>query len=307
MAKKPVKYFVVDAFTDVPFKGNPAAVCFLEEEEERSDHWLQAVAAEFNISQTCFLTRIVDSDTSLDSLNATSNPRFRLRWFTPITEVKLCGHATLAAAHTLFSSGLLHTNIIEFVTLSGLLTAKLIPAINISSASNLQNGETDDGFYIELDFPADPVTDFNLDQTSLVSGALIGASIIDIRRTQVTDDLLVVVKSGENVTEVKPQLDAIVKCPGRGIIVSGIAPPGSGFDFYSRFFCPKFGINEDPACGTAHCSLACYWSKKLGKYDLKAYQASPRGAIFNISLDEQNQRVLLRGKAVTVMEGCVLA
>ncbi|KOM35006.1 hypothetical protein LR48_Vigan02g115600 [Vigna angularis] len=205
MAKKPVKYFVVDAFTDVPFKGNPAAVCFLEEEEERSDHWLQAVAAEFNISQTCFLTRIVDSP------NGTSNPRFRLRWFTPITEVKLCGHATLAAAHTLFSS------------------------------------------------------------------------------------------------EVKPQLDAIVKCSGRGIIVSGIAPPGSGFDFYSRFFCPKFGINEDPACGTAHCSLACYWSKKLGKYDLNAYQASPRGAIFNISLDEQNQRVLLRGKAVTVMEGCVLA
>ncbi|BAT95613.1 hypothetical protein VIGAN_08237000 [Vigna angularis var. angularis] len=106
MAKKPVKYFVVDAFTDVPFKGNPAAVCFLEEEEERSDHWLQAVAAEFNISQTCFLTRIVDSP------NGTSNPRFRLRWFTPITEVKLCGHATLAAAHTLFSSGLVHTNII---------------------------------------------------------------------------------------------------------------------------------------------------------------------------------------------------
>ncbi|KAK7355802.1 hypothetical protein VNO80_15064 [Phaseolus coccineus] len=306
MAKKPVKYFLVDAFTELPFKGNPAAVCFLEEEEERNHHWLQAVAAEFNISQTCFLTRIAESDHPLDSLNGSSNPRFRLRWFTPITEVKLCGHATLAAAHILFSSGSVDTNIIEFVTLSGLLTAKRIPAINISSASNLQNGETEDGFYIELDFPADPVTDFNFDETSLISGALSGASIIDIRRTQVADDLFVVVTSGENVTEVKPQLDAIVKCPGRGIIVSGIAPPGSGFDFYSRFFSPKFGINEDPACATAHCSLASYWSKKLGKYDLNAYQASLRGGIFNISLDEKNQRVFFRGKAVTVMEGCIL-
>ncbi|RDX84977.1 hypothetical protein CR513_33899, partial [Mucuna pruriens] len=292
MAKKPVKYFVVDAFTDLPFKGNPTAVCFLEEEEERNHRWLQAVAAEFNISQTCFLTRIAD--------NGTSNPRFRLRWFTPITEVKLCGHATLAAAHTLFSTGLVDSDIIELVTLSGLLTAKRIPAINISSASNMQNGEPEGGFYIELDFPADPITESNFDETSHVSGALYGASIIDIRRTQV------VVTSGENVTEVQPHLDAIVKCPGRGIIVSGIAPPGSGFDFYSRFFCPKFGINEDPACGTAHCALASYWSKKLGKCDFNAYQASSRGGVFNIHLDEQNQRVLLSGKAVTVMEGCVL-
>jgi len=110
-------------------------------------------------------------------------------------QVKLCGHATLAAAHILFSSGSVDTNIIEFATLSGLLTAKRIPAINISSASNLQNDETEDGFYIELDFPADPVTDFNFDETSLVSGALSGASIIDIRRTQVADDLLVILKS----------------------------------------------------------------------------------------------------------------
>ncbi|XP_029129366.1 uncharacterized protein LOC109808647 [Cajanus cajan] len=220
--------------------------------------------------------------------------------------VKLCGHATLAAAHTLFSSGLVDTNIIEFVTLSGLLTAKRIPADKISRASNLQNGETEEGFYIELDFPADPITEFKVDETSQVSGALYGASIIEIRRSQVADDLLVVVTSGENVTEVQPQLDAIVKCPGRGIIVSGIAPPGSGFDFFSRFFCPKFGINEDPACGTAHCALASYWSKKLGKCDFNAYQASPRGGVFNIHLDEQNQRVLLRGKAVTVMEGCIL-
>ncbi|CAJ1969247.1 unnamed protein product [Sphenostylis stenocarpa] len=339
MAKTPVKYCgtlvksnvsvykQVDAFTELPFKGHPPAVCFLEQDEERNHHWLQAVAAEFNIAQTCLITLLTRSMTPLIPVFASDGLLLLLRtWMKEMLlleylrnkrdglvvgqrKVKLCGHATLAAAHTLFSSGLVDTNIIEFVTLSGLLTAKRIPAVNISSTSNLQNGETEDGFYIELDFPADPVTDFNIDETSQVSGALSGASVIDIRRTQVADDILVVVASGVNVTEVKPQLDAIAKCPGRGIIVPAIAPPGSGFYFYSRFFCPKFGINEtaglskDPACGTAHCSLASYWSKKLGKYDLNAYQASSRGEIFNIHLDEQNQRVLLRGKAVTVMEG----
>ncbi|KAK2455573.1 putative isomerase [Trifolium repens] len=295
MAKKPVKYYVVDAFTDSPFKGNPAAVCLLEEEEEEKDNqWLQSLAAEFNISETCYLTPI----------HGTSVPRFGLRWFTPTAEVNLCGHATLAAAHTLFSSGLVDKNVIEFVTLSGVLTAKKIPTINGTSAQN--NGEAKDGFYIELDFPADPIAEFNSSDTSLISEALNGASITDIKRTAIADNLLVVVASGKNVTEVQPQLDAIVKCPGMGIIVTGIAPPESGFDIYSRYFCPKFGINEDPVCGSAHCGLAPYWSKKLGKSDLKAYQASARGGILNLHVDEKKQRVFLRGKAITVMEGCVL-
>ena len=113
MAKKLVKYSVVDAFTESPFKGNPAAVCLLE--EEKNDQWLQSVAAEFNISETCYLTRIAESQDPLDSLNESSNPRFRLRWFTPVFEVKLCGHATLAAAHALFLSGLVESSIIELV------------------------------------------------------------------------------------------------------------------------------------------------------------------------------------------------
>ncbi|XP_027366672.1 uncharacterized protein LOC113872961 [Abrus precatorius] len=300
MAKKSVKYCVVDAFTESAFKGNPAAVCFLE--EERNDEWLQAVATEFNISQTCFLTHIADSHHNLNSLHSTSHPRFHLRWFTPLLEVKLCGHATLAAAHTLFSSGLVDTDVIEFVTLSGVLTAKKIRPINNTSASNLQK----DGFYVELDFPADPITEFDFDDTSQISGALNGASITDMKRTQNGNDILVVVTSGIAVAELQPQLDALVKCPGRGIIVSAIAPPDSGFDFYSRFFCPKFGVNEDPVCGSAHCALASYWSKKLGKCDLHAYQASARGGALDIHIDVQNQRVLLRGKAVTVMEGCIL-
>ncbi|XP_047158341.1 uncharacterized isomerase BH0283-like isoform X1 [Vigna umbellata] len=309
MAKKPVKYTLVDAFTESLFKGNPAAVCLLE--EDRDKEWFQAVAAEFNLSVTAYVTRITESHHNLNSLHGTSdNPRFHLRWFTPVTEIELCGHATLASAHTLFSSGLVDTDVIEFVTLSGVLTAKKIQAINITSDSDLLKGEAKDGFYIEVNFPVDPVIEFNFEETSQISGALNGASIIDIKKTKDGDDLFViipvVVESGSAVEELQPQLDAIVKCPGRGIIVSAIAPPGSGFDFCSRFFCPKYGVNEDPVCGGAHCALAPYWSKKLGKCDFNAYQASARGGVLNIHLDEKNQRVLLRGKAVTVMEGCVL-
>ncbi|KAL2985744.1 hypothetical protein AAZX31_12G168600 [Glycine max] len=153
-------------------------------------------------------------------------------------KVKLCGHATLAAAHTLFSSGLVDTNVIEFVTISG------------------------DEFYIELDFPVDPVTEFRFDESaSQLSGALNGASIIDLKRTQIRDDLLQLLLQARDLTSI----------------------------FDSSFFCPKFGINEDPVCGSAHCALASYWSKKLGKCDFNAYQASPRGGVLNIHLDEQIQ------------------
>ncbi|XVF81524.1 hypothetical protein PTKIN_Ptkin15bG0162100 [Pterospermum kingtungense] len=291
MAKTPVKYYVVDAFTDSAFKGNPAAVCLLE--EERDEKWLQALAAEFNISQTCYLIRIVDS--------ASPNPRFRLRWFTPVAEVKLCGHATLAAAHILFTTGLVNSDIIEFDTLSGILTAKKVPDVNPTHVSKIQNC-----FLIELNFPTVPITEFNSAEVSAISNALNGATMIDIKRTATADDLLVVLTSGKSVIEMKPQFDEILKCPGQGLIVSGVAPPDSEFDFISRFFCPKYGINEDPVCGSAHCALAPYWSEKLGKCDFIAYQASARAGILNLHFDEKNQRVLLRGKAVTVMEGTVL-
>jgi len=298
MAKLPVKYYVVDAFTDSAFKGNPAAVCLLE--EERDEKWLQAVAAEFNIAETCYLTRLSGSD-SLDS----SNSRFHLRWFTPVAEVELCGHATLAAAHALFSSGSVNSNIIEFVTLSGILTAKKFQETTASNSSDIQNGESQECFLIELDFPTIPTIDFNSEEVSSISNALNGASVIDIKKTT-TDALFVVLPSGESVVEIQPEFDAIRKFPGMGIIATGAAPSGSGFDFYSRAFWPKFGINEDPVCGSAHCALAPYWSKKLGKCDLLAYQASPRSGVLYIHLDEQNQRVLMRGKAVTIMEGSLL-
>lgn len=288
-----MKYHVVDAFTESAFKGNPAAVCLLE--EERDDEWLQALAAEFNISMTCYLIPIQQG---------TEIPRFHLRWFSPIVEDNLCGHATLAAAHVAFSSGLVDNDVIEFMTQSGMLTAKKISSIN--GMKNFQNHEAKDAFYVELDFPADPISELKFDDISLISGVLSEASIVDVKRTEIQDDLIVVVESAKNVTEVQPHFDAIFKLPVRGVSVSGVAPPESGFDFYSRFFCPKIGINEDPVCGTAHLGMASYWSKKLGKCDLKAYQTSTRGGVLNIHIDEQKQRVFLRGKAITVMEGFVL-
>ncbi|KAH0978438.1 hypothetical protein GBA52_028157 [Prunus armeniaca] len=299
MAKKPVKYSVVDAFTESAFKGNPAAVCLLE--EDRDDQWLQAVASEFNLSVTCYLTRVTDS-------TSTSAPRFGLRWFTPSNEVELCGHATLAAAYTLFKSGLINSNFIEFATLSGILTAKRVPHVKKANGSNnIQNGEAQNSYFIELNFPAAPSYEFNSSEVSLISEALDGASMVDIRKTHFTDDLLVVLPSAKAVVDLQPKFDAIQRCPGsRGVIVTGIAPPESEYDFYSRFFCPKYGIDEDPVCGSAHCALASYWCKKLGKSDVFAYAASPRGGAVSVHLDEQNQRVLLRGKAVTVMEGTVL-
>ncbi|KAK7833695.1 putative isomerase [Quercus suber] len=259
MAKKPVKYYVVDAFTESAFKGNPAAVCLLEEEDQRDEKWFQVVAAEFNISTTCYLTQLTHS--------GSPTPQFRIRWFSPVVELQLCGHATLVAAHTIFASSFMNSSIVEFVTVSGIVTARRV---------------------------------------STISNALNGASVIDIKRTTTKDDIVLILPSGQAVEELPPQFDAIRKCPGRGIIISGVAPLGSRFDYYYRYFGSKIGINEDPVNGSANYALTPYWSKKLGKCDLVAYAASPRGGVLNIHLDEQNQIVLLRGKAITVMEGSLL-
>ncbi|PQQ16851.1 uncharacterized protein Pyn_08846 [Prunus yedoensis var. nudiflora] len=200
--------------------------------------------------------------------------------------------------------------IIEFTTLAGTLTAKkvLLDAKTAGGTSNnIENGEAQESYFIELNFPAAPSNEFNSGEVSFISNALGGASIIDIRRTTVTDDLLVVLPSAKDVVDLQPKFDAIQKCPGsRGVIVTGIAPPESEYDFYSRFFCPKLLLDEDQVCGSAHCGLAPFWCKKLGKSDVFAYAASPRGGAVGMHLDEQNQRVLLPGKAVTVMEGTVL-
>ncbi|GJX78933.1 phenazine biosynthesis PhzC/PhzF protein [Tanacetum coccineum] len=287
----------IDAFTDTAFKGNPAAVCWLEG-VDKHDKWLQSVAAEFNISETCYLTPVAD--------HKSENPRFGLRWFTPVAEVELCGHATLAASHFLYESGLVNSDTIEFSTLSGILTAKKVPDSKIKDSSN---GDTQDSFYIELNFPVVPVSDYSDLKVSAISEILNGVSVVDVKKNG-SDDLFVRVKvvlpSAKDIVEFKPQINQIKEAPARGIIITALAPEGSGFDFYSRFFCPKYGIDEDPVCGSAHCALAAYWHEKLGKSDFVAYQASPRSGTVYVHLDEKNQRVLLRGKATTVMEGSLL-
>ncbi|XP_022727470.1 uncharacterized protein LOC111283279 isoform X2 [Durio zibethinus] len=151
--------------------------------------------------------------------------------YSTLMHVKLCGHATLASAHSLF---MVNSNIIEFDTLSGILTAKTVPDVNPAYVSKIQNA---------------------------ISKALNGAPPIDIKRTTTADDLFVVLPSRKSVIEIGPLFDDILKCPGRGLIVSGVAPPDSKFDFISRFFCPKYGINEDPVCGSANCALAPYWTQ----------------------------------------------
>ncbi|CAI9288633.1 unnamed protein product [Lactuca saligna] len=297
MVKKLVKYCVVDAFTETAFKGNPAAVCWLEG-IEKDDKWLQSVATEFNLSQTGFLTPIVD--------HRSENPRFKLRWFTPVTEVQLCGHATLAASHFLYESGLVKSNnTIEFSTLSGILTAKKVPERRIKDSSVAENYVAQSSLLIELNFPVVAVSDFNDLEVSAISEILNGVSIFDVKKIA-SNDILVVLPSAKEVVDFEPQLDKIKKAPGRGIVITGLAPNGSGFDCYTRFFCPKYGIDEDPVCGSAHCALAAYWNDKLGKSDFLAYQASPRSGILDIHLDMKSQRVLLRGKAITVMEGSLL-
>ncbi|KAF8048687.1 hypothetical protein N665_2435s0001, partial [Sinapis alba] len=173
--KKGVKYFVVDAFTDSAFRGNPAAVCFLNNDDERDDAWLQSIATEFNISQTSFLT-------PLTAFKA----RFNLRWFTPLAEVVLCGHATLASAHCLFSNGLVDSDNIEFVTRSGVLTAKRVPELN-------DDGEVKGGsFSIELNFPVVPTCDINLSDasSSMITKALNGATILDTKATATNNNIL---------------------------------------------------------------------------------------------------------------------
>ncbi|GJX48001.1 phenazine biosynthesis PhzC/PhzF protein, partial [Tanacetum coccineum] len=171
------------------------------------------------------------------------------------------------------------------------------------------NGDTQDSFYIELNFPVVPVSDYSDLKVSAISEILNGVSVVDVKNNG-SDDLFVRVKvvlpSAKDIVEFKPQINKIKEAPARGIIITALAPEGSGFDFYSRFFCPKYGIDEDPVCGSAHCALAAYWHEKLGKSDFVAYQASPRSGTVYVHLDEKNQRVLLRGKATTVMEGSLL-
>ncbi len=254
---------VVDAFTDHPFAGNPAAVCLLPGPAD--ERWMQNVAREMNLSETAFL--------------APEGDGYRLRWFTPAAEVALCGHATVASAHVLFESGTLApSDTARFHTKSGLLTARRA-----------------DG-WIELDFPAKP------EQPAAMSDALAralgvsGAAYFGVSEF----DCLVEVGSEEEVRALAPDVAALAALPYRGIIVTARATM-PGRHFVSRFFAPKVGVPEDPVTGSAHCVLGPYWKKRLSRDDFVAYQASARGGTVKVGV--RGDRVLLSGQAVTVWRG----
>lgn len=252
----------VDAFADRPFAGNPAAVCLLD--GPRDEGWMQSVAMEMNLSETAFLLPQDDG--------------FRLRWFTPAVEVALCGHATLASAHALWEDGVLaESDEARFHTLSGLLTARK------------------EGEWIYLDFPAKPE-----DETEAPAGLAdaLGATPVYVGRSQF--DLLVEVEDEAAVRALAPDLVLLRQVEARGVIVTARAD-GGGLDFVSRFFAPRVGVDEDPVTGSAHCVLAPYWARKLGRDALTGFQASRRGGIVRVRAADD--RVILGGQAVTVLRG----
>jgi PhzF family phenazine biosynthesis protein len=252
----------VDAFTDTPFRGNPAAVCVLP--APRDERWMQEVAREMNLSETAFLHGAPDG--------------WSLRWFTPTVEVSLCGHATLASAHVLWEDGRLPRDLqARFHTKSGLLTAD-------------RRGD-----WIELDFPAR-----HAEPASPPAGLAeaLGAKPLYVGKNQL--DYLVEVDSEATVRRLAPDFAALAKLPVRGVIVTSLAAPGD-YDFVSRFFAPGSGIPEDPVTGSSHCALGPFWSARLGKSELLAYQASARGGVIRVRL--AGDHVKLGGQAVTVLRG----
>lgn len=257
-----VKIFQVDAFTEKPFSGNPAAVCLLA--EPRDEAWMQDVAREMNLSETAFLNEQEDG--------------FDLRWFTPAVEVDLCGHATLASAHILWEIGRLPAGEeARFHTRSGLLTA------------NGRAGE------IELDFPATPDRPVDLPPGL---GEALGVEPRYTGKSQY--DYLVEVDSEEIVRGLRPDMARLKALPARGIMVTSVAA-SKAYDFVSRFFAPGAGIDEDPVTGSAHCCLGPFWSKRLGRDEMMAYQASARGGAVRVRV--MGDRVHLGGRAVTVLCG----
>ena len=257
-----LRIWQVDAFTDRPFAGNPAALCILP--EPRDERWMQDLAREMNLSETAFLQRRDDG--------------YGLRWFTPTTEVDLCGHATLASAHVLWEERLLPIDQqARFHTRSGLLTARR------------------DGSWIELDFPATPPA-----PAETPPEVLKALGVAPVKAVRNRFDLLVEVESEAIVRALEPDFRTLRTVAVRGVIVTARASTAP-FDFVSRFFGPAAGVDEDPVTGSAFCLLTPYWSERLGKDEFLAYQASARGGTVRSRL--RGDRVLIGGQAVTVLKG----
>lgn len=256
-----MRIFTVDCFTDRPFAGNPAAVCVLNSRWPETE-WLQQLAAELKLPATAFVRR--------------TQPHTELRWFSPQTELALCGSGTLAAAHILWESGD-HADTLVFATCAGVLGARQEPDQRIT-----------------LDFPADsprPVP------VSPILAAALGVTPLGVARGRL--DLLAELDTAQTVRRLAPDLAALATLDARGVIVTAGGEAGS--DFVSRFFAPAVGIDEDPVTASAHCTLGAYWSKRLGKTVLTGLQVSARGG--RIDLHLRDGRVDLTGRAVTVTRG----
>jgi PhzF family phenazine biosynthesis protein len=258
--------FCVDAFTDVPFRGNPAAVCLLE--RAATDYWMAAVAAEMNLSETAFVV-------------AEGDGGFGLRWFTPRVEVDLCGHATLAAAHVLWEAGRVEPEaVIRFQTRSGELVCR-----------------RNDG-WIEMAFPS-----LKCEVAVAPAGLIEALGVVPVEVCRSRFDWLVAVATQEEVVAARPEMRLLAAVPTRGVILTARSSDAS-FDFVSRFFGPAVGVDEDPVTGSAHCCLGVYWRRRLGCDSFIARQLSARGGTVRVRLE--GDRAILGGQAVTVHRGELL-
>lgn len=257
--------YQVDAFANRTFTGNPAAVVPLPEWLE--DELLQSIAEENNLSETTFYVPEPDGG-------------FRIRWFTPLREVALCGHATLAAAHVLFHHLDYPESVVRFISIGGPLSVS----------------RSEPGRYA-MNFPATPI-----ERISLPEGlaSVPGCEAEDCYRGQ--EDFMIILKDEATLRNLKPNLTALSKVDARGLIVTAPAD-SSEIDFVSRCFFPRFGIDEDPVTGSAHCTMAPYWSARLGKRDLVGQQLSARSGTVICNLSDDGERVELIGDAHTYLIG----
>ncbi len=264
-----IQIIQVDAFTNRAFAGNPAAVCIIKTFE--NEKWMQAVANEMNLSETAFLLKTGDN-------------HYRLRWFTPQAEIKLCGHATLASAHALYQEGHISpTQNIHFHTLSGELI--------VSKKDS----------WLTMNFPVKVPTSCEAPEYLLEALGVSEKKVKYVGKNEF--DYLIEVENAALLRQLQPNFSLLSKLPVRGVIVSSRSDEAP-YDFVSRFFAPAVGVPEDPVTGSAHCCLCPFWAEQLGKKSLIGYQASQRGGIVKVTL--QGERVLLTGQAVTVMKAELL-
>jgi PhzF family phenazine biosynthesis protein len=256
----------VDAFTQERFKGNPAAICILDRPGD--EEWMQQVALEMNLSETAYVVPLDEG--------------YSLRWFTPAVEVDLCGHATVAAAHVLWEKGIVADDVpCVFHTRSGVLTA------------TLQSGK------IAVDFPAG---EFEPIETPDELENALGSKPVSVAKNSL-GYLVLEFLSEQSIYDLNPNMSELKKLPFKGFVATAISEDES-LDFVSRFFAPALGVDEDPVTGSAHCVLGPYWKSKLGKEEMNAYQASPRGG--HVFVKVTDQLVTLSGHAITTMRGTLV-